>query len=54
LGDLVRDGINNSSRTSGGQVQTTTVPSNNINATTTALNNSQSSINVLKNLTRGQ
>ena len=53
LGDLVRDGINNSSRKSGGQVQTTTVPSNGTSSTATANNNAQSSINVLKNLTRG-
>ena len=53
LGDLVRDGINNSSRNSGGQVQTTTVPSNTTSATSSSLNNAQSSINVLKNLTRG-
>ncbi len=54
LGDLVRDGINNSNTRSGGQAnQTVTVPSNGTSANATSLNNAQSSINVLKNLTRG-
>ena len=53
-GDLIRDGILNSGTASGGQIQTTTVPSNiNANSTSTVLNNAQSNIANLKNLTNG-
>ena len=53
-GDIIRDGINKSRTVSGGQVQTTTVPSNlNANSTSTVLNNAQTSIANLKNLTNG-
>tara|TARA_B100001057_G_C22834991_1_gene944883 strand:- start:800 stop:2422 length:1623 start_codon:yes stop_codon:yes gene_type:complete len=53
-GDIVRDGILRSSTASGGQIQTTTVPSNiNANSSSTVLNNAQSSIANLKNLTNG-
>jgi|TARA_Y100000015_G_scaffold37477_1_gene39450 hypothetical protein len=53
-GDLIRDGIKNAGTASGGQIQTTTVPSNiTANSTSATLNSAQSNINVLKNLTRG-
>ena len=53
-GDLIRDGIKNAGTASGGQIQTTTVPSNiSSNSTSATLNSAQSSINVLKNLTKG-
>ena len=53
-GDIIRDGILKSGTASGGQIQTTTVPSNiNANSTSTVLNNAQSSIANLKNLTNG-
>ena len=53
-GDLIRDGINNAGTASGGQIQTTTIPSNiSTNSTSATLNSAQSNINVLKNLTKG-
>lgn len=53
-GDLIRDGILKSGTSSGGQVQTTTVPSNiSSNSSSATLNSAQSNINVLKNLTKG-
>ena len=54
VGDLIRDGINSSGTASGGQIQTTTVPSNiSTNSTSATLNSAQSNINILKNLTKG-
>jgi hypothetical protein len=53
-GDLIRDCIKNSGTASGGQIRTTTVPSNiSSNSTSSTLNSAQSNINVLKNLTKG-